>query len=120
MIDEKKLIEDLLHNDGIKFELKLHDFTLEGVGSFLQKFIDHMKQGFINLINAQPKQEGWIPVQDRLPDDDIPSKPYLCYWNGHTHICRYWRMRKCFEFNGRTMKVTHWMALPKPPKDGET
>ena len=91
MIDEKKLIEDLLHNDGIRFELKLHDFTPEGVGSFLQEFIDNMKQGFINLINAQPKVSGvteiecnkdcancwktklvtqrWIPVTESLPTE---------------------------------------------------
>lgn len=61
----------------------------------------------------------WIPVSEELPDDDIPSKPYLCYWNGHTQVCRYWRTRKVFEFNGRVMKVTHWMPLPEPPKEVE-
>ena len=55
MIDEKKLIEDLLHNDGMDFTVKLHDFTPEGVGTFLQEYTDKMKEGFINLIHRQPK-----------------------------------------------------------------
>lgn len=61
----------------------------------------------------------WIPVTEWLPEDDIPSAAYLCYWRGHMQICKYWRTRKCFEFNGRTMNVTHWMPLPEPPKEVE-
>lgn len=59
----------------------------------------------------------WIPVTERLPEDDIPSTAYLCWWHGHTHICKYWRTRKCFEFNGRVVNVTHWMPLPEPPEE---
>ena len=59
----------------------------------------------------------WIPVTERLPDDDIPSTTYLCFWKGTIRVCKYWRTRKCFEFNGRVMKVTHWMPLPEPPKE---
>lgn len=59
----------------------------------------------------------WIPVSERLPEDDIPSAAYLCWWGGHTHICKYWRTRRCFEFNGRSVKVTHWMPLPEPPEE---
>ena len=59
----------------------------------------------------------WIPVSERLPEDDIPSAAYLCWWGGHSHICKYWRTRRCFEFNGRSVKVTHWMPLPEPPEE---
>lgn len=132
MIDEKKLIEDLLHNDGIRFALKLHDFTPEGVGSFLQEFIDNMKQGFINLINAQPKDSdggGWIHVSERLPDL-IPcsagtayseavivwtsgKKAMIAVWDGIDFLCAadYW------EAWGEN--ITHWMPLPTPPKAGD-
>ena len=61
----------------------------------------------------------WIPVTERLPDDNIPSKKYLCYWRGHTAICKYWRMRRIFEFNGRVVNVTHWMELPAGPEVGD-
>lgn len=62
---------------------------------------------------------GWIPVTERLPSDDVPSTMYLCFWNGIIRVCKYWRTRKCFELRGKTVKVTHWMPLPEPPKEGE-
>lgn len=57
----------------------------------------------------------WIPVSERLPGK---STYYLCWWKGHTCRCRYWRQHQRFEFNGREVKVTHWMPLPNPPKEG--
>lgn len=60
------------------------------------------------------EERRWIPVTERLPAE---SHSYLCYWRGHTRVCKYWRTRECFEFNGRPMKVTHWMPLPQPPKE---
>ena len=57
MIDKKKLIEDLLNHDGINFTVKLHDFTPEGVGCFLREYTNKLKEGFIDLINAQPTVE---------------------------------------------------------------
>lgn len=116
MIDEKKLIEDLLNNDGMNFTVKLHDFTPEGVGCFLREYTDKLKEGFIDLINAQPKVESWIPVAEQLPKK---SGYCLCYWHGHTARCKFWRQYPRFEFNGREVKVTHWMPLPEPPKEGE-
>ena len=67
----------------------------------------------------EQEERRWIPVTERLPEDNIPSTAYLCWWRGHTHICKYWRTRKCFEFNGRVVNVTHWMPLPEPPKEDE-
>lgn len=59
----------------------------------------------------------WIPVTERLPDDDIPSARYLCYAKGYVRILKYWRMYKSFEYGGKPVKVTHWMPLPEPPKE---
>jgi hypothetical protein len=59
----------------------------------------------------------WIPVAERLPADDIPSKMYLCFWNGMIRVCKYWRTQKCFKLMGKDVKVTHWMPLPEPPKE---
>lgn len=64
---------------------------------------------------GEPVQE-WISVKDRLPDKNIPSQFYLCYWNGYIRVCKYWRTRKVFELRGKEVKVTHWMPLPQPPK----
>lgn len=59
----------------------------------------------------------WIPVEERLPDNDIPSARYLCYAKGYVRILKYWRMYKSFEYGGKPVKVTHWLPLPEPPKE---
>jgi hypothetical protein len=81
---------------------------------FARRLIDHAKPVTDNNVGCN-----WIPVTERLPDDGIPSTTYLCFWKGTIRVCKYWRTRKCFEFNGRVMKVTHWMPLPEPPKEVE-
>ena len=55
MIDEKKLIEDLLHNDGIEFQMDFKCSTDEEILHSIQEFSDKLKEGIVNLINAQPK-----------------------------------------------------------------
>lgn len=124
MIDEKKLIEDLLHNDGMDFIVKLHDFTPEGVGTFLQEYTDKMKQGFVNLINAQPRIE-FTSVEEGLPTQ---AREYLCRCNidGNDEfpfymVLRYYLVDETPHFQHETvhgLHVTHWMAF-EPPKVGE-
>ena len=60
------------------------------------------------------KERRWIPVTERVPEK---STYVLCYWHGHICRCKFWRHHSRFEFNGRLVKVTHWMPLPKPPKE---
>lgn len=66
-----------------------------------------------NWVGKGVTVQKWVPVTERLPEE---SRYYLCYWDGHTRLCKYWRQYKRFEFNGREAKVTHWMPLPEPPK----
>jgi hypothetical protein len=77
--------------------------------SYYEEAADHL------IANGVTVQE-WISVKDRLPDKNIPSQFYLCYWNGYIRVCKYWRTRKVFELRGKEVKVTHWMPLPEPPK----
>ena len=69
----------------------------------------------------------WIPVTERLPET---GKKVLVFAYGHDILTA--RMTKLFEnvypvfeCNGifREMakpgRITHWMPLPEPPKDGE-
>lgn len=71
MIDEKKLIEALIHDDGMDFSIRLkHDFSPENICNTFQEFANKMKEGFVNLINAQPKISGvggWIRTADEPP-----------------------------------------------------
>lgn len=67
----------------------------------------------------------WIPVDDELPKKageylvfacdrfkNLGREHYieLCYWYGET-----WIMRPYME---GFAKITHWMPLPEPPKEG--
>ncbi|MBO7276171.1 MAG: DUF551 domain-containing protein [Clostridia bacterium] len=67
----------------------------------------------------------WKSVKERLPEK---SGPYLCYYHfeGHPHIHFYgvWDFYandtpRRFQFEQRhSIRVTHWMDLPAPPKLG--
>ena len=84
--------------------------------------------------NVGHKSGGWISVNDRLPEaveEDVNGKiafsksvlVYLVYDNGFTYItndkCRVDSKSWLHEIPGEGCKVTHWMPLPEPPKDGE-
>lgn len=58
----------------------------------------------------EKEERRWIPVTERLPDIGIEVLVYseddgICvdYCDGDSFVCYY---------------VTHWMPLPKPPKEG--
>lgn len=58
----------------------------------------------------------WISVKDRLPEH---SNTVLCVTkNGRPFVCKYDHAWKHWAVSG-SVKVTHWMPLPEPPKDGE-
>ena len=61
------------------------------------------------------KQNKWISVEDRLPDEDIPVLVYKDKYND-----AYANMETAYWCDGRWMGVaseyvTHWMILPSPP-----
>ena len=135
MIDEKKLIEDLLHNDGTDFTISVDCGSPETIAKAFQKFVDEMKQGFIKLINAQPKC-GWIPVTDEQKPRDRENY-FIAYVFGDSSM-HFFGEAKYYAYEGNGivdrphfsnegvngMLVTHWMKIPKlplpePQKDGE-
>ena len=118
MIDEKKLIDDLLHNDGIEFEVQIADFTPEGFKNAFQEFTNKMKEGIVALINAQPSF-GWISVNERLPKEQ--QEVLVCADSGETQETAIWTgFRWNVTWNHQEIiNVTHWMPLPESPKDGE-
>ena len=125
MIDEKKLIEDLLHNDGMDFTVNVDISSAQSVCNACQEFVDKMKEGFVNLINAQQKVGGgWIRTADALPDKFVSVLMYTPidapfpavhegYWtDGGVWISIY---GEAYTLG----KVPFWMPMPEPPKDGE-
>lgn len=68
----------------------------------------------------------WIPVSERLPDR---NGRYLCRYVFNDHydmsfeqVISYYATDKKPHFqnegDGLGMKVTHWMPLPEPPREG--
>ena len=125
MIDEKKLIEALIQDDGMDFSVRLkHDFSPENIGNTFQEFANKMKEGFVNLINAQPRIE-FTSVEDGLP---TKAREYLCRCNidGHDEfpfymVLRYYLVDENPHFQHETvhgLHVTHWMRF-EPPKEGD-
>ena len=88
--------------------------------------------GMLNVPTAdvQPINQ-WISVEDKLP---IEQGPVLCYARSTTGEGNYrilgtlrngefWFLQvdgTQLSFPCLQLKVTHWMPLPKPPKDGDT
>lgn len=65
----------------------------------------------------------WIPVEERLPDDE--NDVLVRYRYGHKTVCVVayrvsgndcWTMSvgDCFDFSDE--QATHWMPLPEPPE----
>ena len=75
----------------------------------------------------------WISVKDRLPEDPPWEAKWVAVWFGngseiHTEApcigkyntyARTWLvLGKALGADTDIMKVTHWMPLPEPPKEG--
>lgn len=67
MIDEKKLIHALIHDDGICFQMDFNTDTEETTLHSLREFAAKLKEGIVDLINAQPKEEEWISAKEKTP-----------------------------------------------------
>jgi hypothetical protein len=63
-------------------------------------------------------RRSWIPVTERLPDDDVQC----LVWHKNGRECRVavrWE-GEFWEGSIRiTSNVTHWTSLPAPPSDGK-
>ena len=112
MIDEKKLIEDILQ----------HENVLASANHVYKSGYRDRQVEIIDIINRQPKVGEWLPVSERLPDD---GETYLItnaesFEQYHTYKGWYdgtkgiWHMTGNFE---RKMNVIAWMPLPEPYKE---
>ena len=77
---------------------------------------------FVDMILALLKEQGWIPITERLPKDDTDILVYCTdgeesrivavnYANGIWFDC-------IFNTVMVVKNITHWMPLPKPPTEG--
>ena len=126
----EKLLERLQNWDGIKPDREI-DYAIEGLKA-LQAENDRLKK--------EIQQMRWIPVEERLPDK--PGHYLVCtnvnYWHGGCmdkngsssnagttdgYAGTTLSVLDCFyDITGDWNRVcnahvTHWMPLPKPPKE---
>ena len=116
MIDEKRLIEDILQ----------HENVLASANHIYKSGYRDRQDEIIDIINSQPKVGEWIPVSERLPEEykyvlvtvnekhnkTIPDSVVMigCYtyeqgWilNGYIDLVN--------------LNVTAWLPLPEPYKE---
>ena len=78
------------------------------------------------MIAALKKQQKWISVKDRLPDNASDVLAYydseceiriapVNYYKGVWYDCVF---NRPLDTLGQE-RITHWMPLPEPPKDGD-
>ncbi len=127
MIDEKKLIEALLHNDGMDFTVTLSGYSPQDICNTFQDFADKMKEGFVNLINMQPRVScgGWIRTADEPPGMFVSVLMYVpgehplpVVHEGYLTGDNIWV--SVYGEPYTIDQVPYWMPMPEPPKVGES
>lgn len=123
---------DTLRDNLVDLILKANDAVeavLEEAGSLEYTYKDLCSIEADYMIANGVTVQKWIPVAERLPDNNNPVLVYCTNTTisgGYiTHIGsfnsgRYWFLRAepgIATFPVREWQVTHWMPLPTPPKE---
>ena len=97
------------------------DYELHGDKVINDPFADGYNQCLSDVISMNEEyanstvSDGWIPVSERLPDDD---DLVLVYDSEGTHGYIY-TLRVYREFFDKFKCVTHWMPLPSAPEQNK-
>ena len=74
-----------------------------------------------HLISSGVTVQEWVSVDDRLPEEKVDC--IVHYKHAYCNNDGYWAIGFCF-YDGEKFwidlayKVTHWMPIPQPPKEG--
>ena len=110
-------------------EVKLHDLIFDGMVTFTEidgcavhvdaeGFADYLIAYGVTFADVPDNNVGkWIPVSERLPD---ANGVYLSVDDMGIYSFRVFDPNKrMWKAIWEDEKVTHWMPLPEPPKEGE-
>ena len=111
----KKVVND--HKNNLKLELTVKALSMTCTLIDTQEQIIEDQSERIAIMEAE--MQGWIPVSERLPEDDgfyLVCGGGLMPWIAELRTfmnVRGW----CSNVNMPVVKM--WMPLPKPPKEGD-
>jgi hypothetical protein len=86
----------------------------EQTKKMLTMYQDELIPGFRKQIEELETKNKWIPVSERLPEDD--RQVLACTKKGKAFSAHYDHRWKSWSVS-HTVKITHWMPLPEPPKE---
>lgn len=123
MIDEKKLVEKL---NNITFEAEVHNSGYKRTRT--EKML--RCEDIMSIINKQPKVGEWIPVSERLPNEEefigaylrsIYAAEFIVMIKGASKptTLYFTRSGKWFDEKRNTYDVIAWQPLPEPYKEDE-
>lgn len=104
--------------------IEMLDMKLHGANAAIAGMQREIERMVIDSANSKPK---WIPVTERLPEKpkNYPNcklREYYFLVTLETNAVVY----REYDFDNKRwhgtngiIRVTHWMPLPEPPKDGE-
>ena len=67
----------------------------------------------LKIINSAPTVGGWISVKDRFPNEDS----FVLVCNKEGSVFEDWFKFGAWQAYAGLPEITHWMPLPKPPKE---
>ncbi len=118
-MDKQKQIAELANDINISYHKNCHGRCMaceyEATNSENHSCVDIALA--TNLIEiGYHKQSAWISIDERLPESD--GKYLVCTQRQKIHISTFYGGAFCC-FSDESRVVTHWMALPELPKNGE-
>ena len=90
---------------------ELEQALKRGSEDYANGYVEGLTDGFKQAITRTALPEGWISVEDRLPENGVDV---LCYLkNGSCQVARYHIGRWFPAYNTlHSTKPTHWQSLP--------
>lgn len=115
MTDYNELVKEL-RDDNACLSLKTLHEAADAIEELQGQIDGWIEQERKVMLKSMPR---WISVKERLPEND--DRMLTVGKRGGIQICRYSKGTKMWwtKGNASVATVTHWMPLPKPPKEDE-